>query len=212
MKYPDQNGLKFDSNLIEEKDLKPGDMRLLSVDNPLVVPVGATVRVQVTGIPEAVIHSCHALVRGSGIGRPGRLNESWFRVTAAGAPYYGECNQDLRRQPLRMPIEVKAVGKAGFRQVLAEAKRNSPARRPEGARLAAAKRRPGGRIPIAKREAMAYQDAHGAGGEHAAHDLARASSSAGWPRPTTRTSAPSIYAGGLAAFSAASCRSSCARN
>src|SRR6266496_6554349 len=36
--YPDQGGLKFDSNLIDDKNLKPGDRRLLSVDNPLVVP------------------------------------------------------------------------------------------------------------------------------------------------------------------------------
>jgi len=41
--YPDQDNLSFDSNIVEEKDLKPGQKRLLEVDNPLVVPVGAKV-------------------------------------------------------------------------------------------------------------------------------------------------------------------------
>ena len=45
--YPDQGGLGFDSNLIQDKDLKPGQKRLLEVDNPLVVPVDTNVRVQI---------------------------------------------------------------------------------------------------------------------------------------------------------------------
>ena len=43
--YPDQDGLSFDSNLIPEADLKPGQKRLLEVDNPLVVPVDTVIRV-----------------------------------------------------------------------------------------------------------------------------------------------------------------------
>ena len=38
--YPDAGDLGFDSNIIAEKDLKPGQKRLLDVDNRLVVPVG----------------------------------------------------------------------------------------------------------------------------------------------------------------------------
>src|SRR6202011_3867026 len=45
--YPDQGGLAFDSSIVEDKDLKPGQPRLLEVDNPLVVPVKTTIRVQV---------------------------------------------------------------------------------------------------------------------------------------------------------------------
>ena len=47
--YPDQGNFSFNSNLIADKDLKPGDKRLLEVDNPLVIPVNTTIRVQVAG-------------------------------------------------------------------------------------------------------------------------------------------------------------------
>jgi cytochrome c oxidase subunit II len=132
--YPDQGGLRFDSNLIEDKDLKPGQTRLLSVDNPLVVPVGATVRVQVTGIPEGVIHSW--FIPSFGVQEyavPGRLNESWFRVEQPGT-YYGECNQICGVNHSRMPIEVKAVEKPAFDKWLGEAKKKFAAVKPgEGA-------------------------------------------------------------------------------
>jgi len=121
--YPDQGGLKFDSNLIEDKDLKPGDKRLLSVDNPLVVPVGAKVRVLVTGIPEGVIHSW--FVPSFGVQEyavPGRLNESWMQVEHEGT-YYGECNQICGINHSRMPIEIKAVAKPDFDKWLGEAKK-----------------------------------------------------------------------------------------
>jgi cytochrome c oxidase subunit II len=132
--YPDQGGLKFDSNLIDDKNLKPGDKRLLSVDNPLVVPVGATVRVQIAGVPEGVIHSW--FVPSFGVQEyavPGRLNESWFQVEHAGT-YYGECNQICGVNHSRMPIEVKAVGKPEFDKWLGEAKKKFAAAKPgEGA-------------------------------------------------------------------------------
>src|ERR1700726_241083 len=52
--YADQGGLTVTSNLIQEKDLKPGQKRLLDVDNPLIVPVETNIRVLVTGDPEGV--------------------------------------------------------------------------------------------------------------------------------------------------------------
>src|SRR5467141_910393 len=55
--YPDQGGLTFDSNIVQDKDLKPGQPRLLEVDKPLVVPVDTTIRVQIAGVPDGVIHS-----------------------------------------------------------------------------------------------------------------------------------------------------------
>ena len=120
--YPDQ-GIKFDSNLIDEKDLKPGQLRLLSVDNPLVVPVGATVRVQVAGIPDGVIHSWYVPSFGvQEYAMPGRLNESWFQVEREGT-YYGECNQICGINHSRMPIEIKAVSKPDFEKWLTAAKK-----------------------------------------------------------------------------------------
>jgi cytochrome c oxidase subunit II len=119
--YADQK-ISFDSNLVEDKDLKPGEPRLLAVDNPLVVPVGATVRAQVTGVPDGVIHSWY--VPSFGVQEyavPGRLNETWFRVEHEGT-YYGECNQICGINHSRMPIAIKALAKPDFDKWLAEAK------------------------------------------------------------------------------------------
>ena len=38
--YPDQKGLDFSSYIVPDDKLKPGDIRLLTADNPLVLPVG----------------------------------------------------------------------------------------------------------------------------------------------------------------------------
>jgi len=136
--YPDQGGLSFDSNMIDEKDLKPGQRRLLEVDNPLVVPVGTTIRVQVTGTD--VIHSW--FIPSFGVQEyavVGRLNEAWMRVERAGT-YYGECNQICGINHSRMPIAVTAVAKPDFEKWLGEAKKKFAAEPPDGAgpRLAAA--------------------------------------------------------------------------
>jgi len=123
--YPDQGGLSFDSNLIQDKDLKQGQKRLLDVDNPLVVPVGAVVRAQITGTD--VIHSWY--IPSFGVQEyavVGRLNESWFKVEREGT-YYGECNQICGVNHAFMPIVVKAVAKADFDKWLAQAKKSAAA-------------------------------------------------------------------------------------
>jgi cytochrome c oxidase subunit 2 len=123
--YPDQGGLTFDSNIIQDKDLKPGQPRLLEVDKPLVVPVDTTIRVQIAGVPDGVIHSW--FVPSFGVqeyAMPGRLNEAWMRVEREGT-YYGECNQICGVNHAFMPIEVKAVSKADFQTWLAQAKKNA---------------------------------------------------------------------------------------
>jgi len=132
--YPDQAGLTFDSNLIPDKDLKPGEKRLLEVDNPLVVPVGANVRVQVTGTD--VIHSW--FVPSFGVQEYaviGRLNESWFRVENAGT-YYGECNQICGVNHAFMPIKVVALAKPEYEKWLGEAKKKFAAASPGDSRPA----------------------------------------------------------------------------
>lgn len=118
--YPD-NGIAFDSNLVADKDLKPGQKRLLDVDNPLVVPVGKVVRVQVTGTD--VIHSW--FIPSFGVQEyaiVGRLNEAWVKVLNEGT-YYGECNQICGVNHAFMPIEVRAVAPAEFDKWLVEAKK-----------------------------------------------------------------------------------------
>ncbi len=126
--YPDQGNLAFDSNLIPDNELKPGQKRLLDVDNPLVVPVGANIRVLVTGTD--VIHSW--FIPSFGVQEYaviGRLNESWFRVERAGS-YYGECNQICGINHAFMPIKVVAVPKPEFEKWLGEAKKKFAAAAP----------------------------------------------------------------------------------
>ena len=130
--YPDQGGLAFDSNIVEDKDLKPGQPRLLEVDNPLIVPVNTTIRVQVTGVPDGVIHSWFMPSFGvQEYAMPGRLNESWIRVGNPGV-YYGECNQICGINHSRMPIKVVALAKPEFEKWLGEAKKKFAAALPAG--------------------------------------------------------------------------------
>jgi cytochrome c oxidase subunit 2 len=120
-KYPDQGGLAFDSDIVREADLKPGQPRLLTVNNPLVVPVGTNIRVLITSTD--VIHSW--FVPSFGVQEyavPGRVNESWFNVERPGT-YYGECNQICGMNHAFMPIEIKAVSKADFKRWLVAAKK-----------------------------------------------------------------------------------------
>ena len=129
--YPDQDNLSFDSNIVEEKDLKPGQKRLLEVDNPLVVPVGAKVRVLVTGTD--VLHSW--FVPSFGVQQYaviGRNNEAWFQVEREGA-YYGECNQICGINHSRMPIKVVAMAKPEFDKWLDDAKKKFAAAPPADA-------------------------------------------------------------------------------
>ncbi len=118
--YPDNKDVSFDSTIIDEKDLKPGQPRLLEVDNPAVVPVGAKVRVLVTGTD--VIHSW--FVPAAGVQEyaiVGRTNESWMEFDRPGT-YYGQCNQICGLNHPFMPIEIKAVAKADFDKWVANPK------------------------------------------------------------------------------------------
>ena len=105
--YPDLKK-HYDSNILSEADdKKTNQPRLLGVDNALVVPVGATVRVQVTGAD--VIHSFSVPSFGVKIDAvPGRLNETWFNVRKTGI-YYGQCSQLCGKDHAFMPIAVRVV-------------------------------------------------------------------------------------------------------
>ena len=46
--YPDE-GISFDSYMVDEADLKPGQPRLLTVDYPMVVPEGTRIKLLITG-------------------------------------------------------------------------------------------------------------------------------------------------------------------
>ena len=119
--YPDQGKFEFDSLMIQDKDLKPDQPRLLSVDNEMVVPVGKVVRVQVTG--SDVIHSFAVPSFGIKIDAiPGRLNETWFKATKEGI-YYGQCSELCGKNHAYMPIAVRVVSDSDFNVWLEDAKK-----------------------------------------------------------------------------------------
>lgn len=119
--YPDQGGLAFDSNIVQAANLKPGQPRLLTVDNPLVVPVDTNIRVLITSTD--VMHDW--FVPSFGVQEYaiiGRINESWFNVERPGT-YRGQCDQLCGLNHAFMPIEVKAVPKDEFQRWLVGAKK-----------------------------------------------------------------------------------------
>ena len=119
--YPDNGKFSFDSNLVQTADLKPGQPRLLTVDNVIVVPVNTTVRVLVTA--SDVLHSWAVPSFGVKIDAvPGRINHAWFRVEHVGT-YYGQCSELCGTNHGFMPIEVKAVTKEQFKEWVAKAQK-----------------------------------------------------------------------------------------
>jgi cytochrome c oxidase subunit II len=123
--YPDEGNLAIESRYIHDEDLKPGQLRLLDVDNQLVIPVGKKIRV-LTGSTD-VIHSF--FIPALGIQRyaiPGRTIETWMEAEKTGV-FYGECNQICGQDHSRMPIAVRAVSEADFKTWLDAAKKSASA-------------------------------------------------------------------------------------
>ncbi len=118
--YPDKGNLDFNSNFTPDDQLKPGQLRLLEVNNQMVVPVDKNIRVLTNS--GDVIHSW--FVPSLGVQRyaiPGRTIETWFRATKPGT-YYGECNQICGTNHSRMPIVVHAVPEKEFDAWVEQAK------------------------------------------------------------------------------------------
>nr|AHB35429.1 cytochrome c oxidase subunit 2 [Neoporphyra perforata]AIB08088.1 cytochrome c oxidase subunit 2 [Neoporphyra perforata]AIB08236.1 cytochrome c oxidase subunit 2 [Neoporphyra perforata]AIB08263.1 cytochrome c oxidase subunit 2 [Neoporphyra perforata]AIB08290.1 cytochrome c oxidase subunit 2 [Neoporphyra perforata] len=103
----EDNTIMFESYMIPEEDLILGQLRLLEVDNPMVIPVNTHVRLIITAAD--VLHSwavpslgikCDAV--------PGRLNQSSLFVKREGL-FYGQCSEICGVNHGFMPIVVEAV-------------------------------------------------------------------------------------------------------
>jgi cytochrome c oxidase subunit II len=119
--YPDNGNFEFDSLIVADKDLKPDQPRLLTVDNELVVPVNKVVHVLVTGAD--VIHSFAVPSFGIKIDAvPGRLNDTWFKATVEGT-FHGQCSELCGKDHAFMPITVRVVKESEFTTWLETAKK-----------------------------------------------------------------------------------------
>ena len=119
--YADAGNLAFDSNMVQDADLKPGQLRRLEVDNPLVLPAGKKIRILTTGAD--VIHSF--FIPSLGVQRyaiPGRTIETWVEIDKPG-DYYGDCNQICGTNHSAMPIHVQALTVADYQTWLEGAKK-----------------------------------------------------------------------------------------
>lgn len=119
LEYPDQ-GVMITANMLPEEDAQAqGRPYLLATTEPLLVPIGTTVRVLVTS--NDVIHSFS--IPSFGIKEDaiqGRVNEGWFNVEREGV-YYGQCYELCGVNHAFMPIEVHAVSREEWdRWVLAQ--------------------------------------------------------------------------------------------
>ena len=110
----------FDSFLLEKDDLVEygynEDEYLLATDTQVVVPIGKTVVMQVTGAD--VIHSW--TIPAFGVKQdavPGRLAELWFKAEREGI-YFGQCSELCGKDHAYMPITVKVVSEAAYQEWL----------------------------------------------------------------------------------------------
>jgi cytochrome c oxidase subunit II len=110
--YPD-HGIELVSNMLDDEQARArGEPRQLAVDERMVVPAGATVKVIVTS--NDVIHAWGIPAFWVKIDAvPGRLNETWFRTDQPGL-YYGVCYELCGARHGYMPIAVEVVSPEQF--------------------------------------------------------------------------------------------------
>ena len=121
--YPEAGDLAIESRMIRDEDLKPGMLRLLEVDNQLIVPIGKRIRILTNSVD--VIHSF--FIPSLGVQRyaiPGRTIEMWLTADKPGV-YYGQCNQICGQDHSRMPIAVRAVTEEDYKAWLDKAKKSA---------------------------------------------------------------------------------------
>jgi cytochrome c oxidase subunit 2 len=107
--------------MLQDKDRKADQPRLLAVDNEMVVPVNKVVRLIVVGAD--VIHSFSIPSFGVKIDAiPGRVNETWFKAEREGM-YYGQCSQLCGRDHAFMPISIRVVKDSEYAAWIDQAKK-----------------------------------------------------------------------------------------
>ncbi len=110
--YPDHGEFTFDAAMVDKEDLQSGQPRLLTTDEAVVIPVNTNIRLLIAA--DDVLHAWAMPAFGIKLDAvPGRLGETWMRVTKEGT-YYGQCSELCGTGHGFMPIMVKVVSKAAF--------------------------------------------------------------------------------------------------
>jgi len=102
------NATEIESRIVPTESLKPGQIQLLSVDNPMVAPLNRTIRLSITA--QDVIHAWKMPAFGGIMvdAVPGRLNQLWFKAEEPGI-YFGQCSELCGANHAFMPIELRIL-------------------------------------------------------------------------------------------------------
>lgn len=104
--------VNFDSYTKSDDDLLPGELRLLEVDNRVLLPIHTPIRLLVTA--EDVIHSFAVPSFGVKIDAiPGRLNHTPLYILRPGV-YYGQCSELCGTAHFNMSIVIEGVKQSDY--------------------------------------------------------------------------------------------------
>jgi len=108
----DNNFIEFDSYIIPETDLEEGTLRMLEVDNRIILPESTHVRFIITS--GDVIHSFSSNALGIKCDAyPGRLNQVSVFINREGI-FYGQCSEICGILHSSMPIVIESVSLEKF--------------------------------------------------------------------------------------------------
>nr|AIW64418.1 cytochrome c oxidase subunit II [Phaner electromontis] len=114
--YTDYEDLNFDSYMIPSLELNPGELRLLEVDNRIVLPTEMPIRVLISS--EDVLHSWTVPSLGVKTDAiPGRLNQTTLMTSRPGI-YYGQCSEICGANHSFMPVVLELVPLKQFEEWL----------------------------------------------------------------------------------------------
>lgn len=112
IRFENSESLNFDSYMLPFDDLSNGNLRLLEVDNRIILPINTHIRVLVSAAD--VIHSWAIPSFGLKVDAcPGRINQISIFIKRSGV-YYGQCSEICGVNHGFMPIVVKAVNLEQF--------------------------------------------------------------------------------------------------
>ena len=99
--------VRFDSYIVPEDDLEFGTLRLLEVDNRVVLPLKTHIRLLITA--SDVLHSWAVPSLGVKLDAcPGRLNQTSLFIVRNGI-FFGQCSEICGSAHALMPIAVESV-------------------------------------------------------------------------------------------------------
>jgi len=114
----DNENIEFDSYMLPEEDLEEGGLRMLEVDNRVILPELTHVRFVVTSADVIHSYACPSLAIKVDC-YPGRLNQVSILINREGV-FYGQCSEICGILHSSMPIVIESVSIEKFLSWLAQ--------------------------------------------------------------------------------------------